>query len=41
MPQNGPISVIAFTITDEKIVAIDVVDDPGRIAEVDLAILGR
>ena len=34
-----PISVIAFTITGAKIVAIDLIDDPGRIAEADLAIL--
>jgi RNA polymerase sigma-70 factor (ECF subfamily) len=36
-----PISLMAFTITDAKIVAIDLIDDPGRIAEVDLAILDR
>jgi RNA polymerase sigma-70 factor (ECF subfamily) len=36
-----PISLMAFTITDAKIVAIDLVDGPGRIAEVDLAILNR
>jgi RNA polymerase sigma factor (sigma-70 family) len=38
--QGRPISVMAFTITGAKIVAIDLVDDPGRIAEADLAILG-
>ncbi len=36
-----PISLVAFTITDAKIVAIDVIDNPGRIAEVDLVILDR
>lgn len=36
-----PISLQAFTTTDAKIIAIDVIDDPGRIAEADLAILGR
>jgi RNA polymerase sigma factor (sigma-70 family) len=36
-----PISLIAFTITDAKIVAIDLIDDPSRIAEIDLAILDR
>jgi RNA polymerase sigma-70 factor (ECF subfamily) len=36
-----PISLIAFTITGAKIVAIDLIDDPGRIAEVDLVILDR
>jgi len=34
-----PISVMAFTITGAKIVAIDLLDDPGGIAEADLAIL--
>lgn len=32
---------MAFTITGAKIVAIDLIDDPGRIAEADLAILDR
>jgi hypothetical protein len=36
-----PISLMASTITDAKIVAIDLIDDPGRIAEADLAILDR
>ena len=36
-----PISLQAFTITDAKIIAIDLIDDPRRIAEADLAILGR
>src|SRR6266568_3812623 len=36
-----PISLMAFTISDAKIIAIDLIDDPGRIAEADLAILGR
>jgi RNA polymerase sigma factor (sigma-70 family) len=36
-----PISLQAFTITGAKIVAVDLIDDPGRIAEADLAILGR
>ncbi len=36
-----PITLMTFTITDAKIVAIDLIDDPGRIAEVDLAILDR
>jgi RNA polymerase sigma factor (sigma-70 family) len=36
-----PITLVAFTITGAKIVAIDLVDDPRRIAEADLAILGR
>jgi RNA polymerase sigma factor (sigma-70 family) len=36
-----PITIIAFTITGAKIVAIDVIDDPRRIVTADLAILGR
>jgi RNA polymerase sigma factor (sigma-70 family) len=36
-----PITLVAFTITGAKIVAIDLIDDPRRIAEADLAILGR
>jgi RNA polymerase sigma factor (sigma-70 family) len=36
-----PITLAWFTITGAKIVAIDVIDDPRRIAEADLAILGR
>jgi len=34
-----PISLMAFTITDARIVAVDVISDPGRIVELDLAIL--
>ncbi len=36
-----PITLVAFTITGAKIVAIDLIDDPRRIAGADLAILGR
>jgi RNA polymerase sigma-70 factor, ECF subfamily len=36
-----PISLMAFTIAGAKIVAVDLIDDPGRIAEADLAILSR
>ena len=36
-----PITLLRFTITGAKIVAIDLIDDPRRIAEADLAILGR
>jgi RNA polymerase sigma factor (sigma-70 family) len=39
--EGRPISLMAFTITGAKIVAVDLIDDPGRIAEADLAILGR
>jgi RNA polymerase sigma factor (sigma-70 family) len=34
-----PVTLVAFTITGAKIVAIDVIDNPRRIAEADLAIL--
>jgi RNA polymerase sigma factor (sigma-70 family) len=36
-----PVTLVRFAITDAKIVAIDLIDDPRRIAEADLAILGR
>jgi RNA polymerase sigma factor (sigma-70 family) len=36
-----PITLVGFTITGAKIIAIDLTDDPRRIAEADLAILGR
>src|SRR5947208_1615295 len=36
-----PISLMAFTISDTKIVAIDIIDNPGRIAAADLTILDR
>jgi RNA polymerase sigma factor (sigma-70 family) len=38
--EGRPISLIAFMITGPKIVAIDLIDDPGRIIRADLAILG-
>jgi RNA polymerase sigma factor (sigma-70 family) len=39
--EGRPISLMTFTISDARIVAIDLFDKPGRIAEADLAILGR
>jgi RNA polymerase sigma-70 factor (ECF subfamily) len=36
-----PVTLVGFTITGAKIVAIDLIDDPRRIAEADLVILGR
>jgi RNA polymerase sigma factor (sigma-70 family) len=36
-----PITVVVFAITGAKIAAIDLIDDPRRIAEADLAVLGR
>ena len=40
-PEGRPIGLTAFTVAGAKITAIDLIDDPGRIAEADLAILGR
>jgi RNA polymerase sigma-70 factor (ECF subfamily) len=34
-----PITLIVFTVADEKIVAIDIIDNPDRVAEADLTIL--
>ena len=39
--EGRPISLVAFRISGAKIVAIDLIDDPGRIAEADLAFLSR
>jgi RNA polymerase sigma factor (sigma-70 family) len=36
-----PITLVGFTVTGAKIVAIDLTDDPRRIAEADLALLVR
>lgn len=38
---SRPVTLVGFTITGSKIVAIDLTDDPRRIADADLAILGR
>jgi RNA polymerase sigma factor (sigma-70 family) len=39
--EGRPISLTAFTVTGAKITAIELTDHPGRIAEADLAFLGR
>ncbi len=39
--EGMPISLLAFTITNGKIAEVDVIDDPGRIAEADLTVLDR
>jgi RNA polymerase sigma factor (sigma-70 family) len=39
--EGRPIGLTAFTVAGAKVTAIDLIDDPGRIAEADLAILGR
>jgi hemolysin-activating ACP:hemolysin acyltransferase len=36
-----PITLVAFAIAGAKISAIDLIDDPRRIAEADLAVLSR
>jgi len=38
---SRPVTLIAFTITGAKIAAIDLIDDPRRLAEADLTILSR
>jgi RNA polymerase sigma-70 factor, ECF subfamily len=37
---SKPVTLVGFTVTDQKITAIDLIDNPRRIAEADLAILG-
>ncbi|GAB2632102.1 RNA polymerase sigma factor SigJ [Streptomyces capparidis] len=39
--EGRPVSVMAFTITGERIVAIDILTDPERLARLDLAVPGR
>lgn len=39
--EGRPITLVSFTITGAKIMAVDLIDDPRRIAEADLVILGR
>jgi RNA polymerase sigma-70 factor (ECF subfamily) len=34
-----PVSVMGFTVTDGKIVAIDALGDPERLSQLDLAVL--
>jgi RNA polymerase sigma-70 factor (ECF subfamily) len=40
-PPGRPFSVMAFTVVDGKIVAIDAVADPDRLARLDLTVLDR
>lgn len=35
-----PVTLVGFTVTGQKITAIDLIDNPRRIAEANLAILG-
>jgi RNA polymerase sigma factor (sigma-70 family) len=37
---SKPVTLVGFTVTSQKITAIDLIDNPRRIAEADLAILG-
>jgi RNA polymerase sigma factor (sigma-70 family) len=39
--EGWPMSLIAFTFTGTRIVAVDLIDDPGRIADADLALIGH
>ncbi|MFF3016369.1 hypothetical protein [Streptomyces sp. NPDC057939] len=36
VPQSRAVSVMAFTVVDGKIVAIDVLSDPQRLGDLDL-----
>ncbi|WP_327049627.1 hypothetical protein OG320_10565 [Microbispora sp. NBC_01189] len=40
MANGRPLSVMAFTVTDGRIAAIDVLTDPDRLARLDLTVLG-
>jgi len=35
-PEGRPFSILGFTVTDGRIVAIDALADPERLAELDL-----
>ena len=37
---SKPVTLVGFTVTGQKITAIDLIDNPRRVAEADLAILG-
>jgi RNA polymerase sigma-70 factor (ECF subfamily) len=39
--EGWPVSLMAFTITNGKITAVDLTDSPARIAATDLTLLGR
>jgi RNA polymerase sigma-70 factor (ECF subfamily) len=39
--EGRPVGLTAFTVIGEKIVTVDLIDDPRKIAEADLVILGR
>ncbi len=39
--EQQPLAVIGFTITEERIAEIDILADPARLGELDLAILGE
>lgn len=39
--EGMPLCLLAFTITNAKIVAVDLTDAPARIAEIDLTLLNR
>jgi RNA polymerase sigma-70 factor, ECF subfamily len=39
VPRDQPVSVMAFTVADARIVAIDVLSDPERLRELDLTVL--
>jgi RNA polymerase sigma factor (sigma-70 family) len=38
-PQGRPMAIMAFTVTDDRIVEIDILADPARVAALDLSVL--
>ena len=40
-PQGRPMAIMAFTVTDGRIVEIDILADPARVAALDLAVLDQ
>jgi RNA polymerase sigma factor (sigma-70 family) len=41
LPPGGPVAVLAFTVVDDRIIAIDAVTDPHRLEELDLSALAE
>ena len=40
-PDGSPFAVIAMTVRHERIVAIDILADPDRLAQLDLTVVAR
>lgn len=39
LSQGRPLSVMAFTVRDGKIIALDILTDPERLARLDLSVI--